>query len=241
MTLSIDQNASPQPFPEPQGAGRQQQGADLEDAARQFRRFLAAPDSSLEPAGGAIPTRDSTGEERPVAHPPGSLSARDLAMAALWSNGANRAAGPDADPHGAPEDRVFRSRRLDAPGESAIGSAVVWSQAAQPIPQGPQTATPVADPSLSLAALIEIHVRRTLLSMSADGTGTEEVRIDLSDAVLPGMSLALRRRAGGWQLSAVADNSQSLERLTRFAPALVKRFAAASLGSLEILTALEPN
>jgi hypothetical protein len=90
-----------------------------------------------------------------------------------------------------------------------------------------------------LTQLIEIHVRRTLLSMSADGTGTDEVRIELSDAVLPGTSLALRRLPGGWQLSAVADNSQSLQRLTRFAPALVKRFAAASLGSLEIQTTLE--
>jgi hypothetical protein len=37
---------------------------------------------------------------------------------------------------------------------------------------------------------------------------------------------------------AVTGNRESLERLDRFAPALVQRFAAASLGELKIVTEL---
>lgn len=268
MGVSFVQNAMPQPLPARADAARsadsspiaaassgsqQQGGMDLEDRARLFRTLLAAPDSSSESASAnesAGPTappdtpRPEATEENghpyhTAEHPQGGLSARDLAMAAIWSGSGGRSRG---DHQGDPDSPMTRSRRLDESSESAIGNAAVWSapvQPAQAAPQGANTAVPLADPSVSLTQLIEIHVRRTLLSMSADGTGTDEVRIELSDAVLPGTSLALRRLPGGWQLSAVADNSQSLQRLTRFAPALVKRFAAASLGSLEIQTTLE--
>jgi hypothetical protein len=98
-----------------------------------------------------------------------------------------------------------------------------------------QAASAPTAPDLSIAELIEKHVRRALASQEARRTSAGgEVRLELSDAVLPGAALSLRRTADGWQLSATADNKQSLERLNEFAPALVRRFAQASLGRLEI-------
>ena len=98
-----------------------------------------------------------------------------------------------------------------------------------------QAASAPTAPDLSIAELIEKHVRRALASQETRRTSAGgEVRLELSDAVLPGTALSLRRTADGWQLSATADNKQSLERLNEFAPALVQRFAQASLGRLEI-------
>lgn len=95
----------------------------------------------------------------------------------------------------------------------------------------PQCSTP---PDMSIAELIDKHVKRLLASQGAGSARSGEVRLELSDAVLPGTSLSLRQTADGWQLSAMADNKQSLDRLNEFAPALVKRFSQASLGRLEI-------
>jgi hypothetical protein len=98
-----------------------------------------------------------------------------------------------------------------------------------------QAASAPTAPDLSIAELIEKHVRRVLASQETRRTSAGgEVRLELSDAVLPGTALSLRRTANGWQLSATADNKQSLERLNEFAPVLVQRFAQASLGQLEI-------
>jgi hypothetical protein len=98
-----------------------------------------------------------------------------------------------------------------------------------------QAASAPTAPDLSIAELIEKHVRRALASQETRGTSAGgELRLELSDAVLPGTALSLRRTAGGWRLSATADNKQSLERLSEFAPALVQRFAQASLGELEV-------
>jgi hypothetical protein len=94
-------------------------------------------------------------------------------------------------------------------------------------------APPPASPDRAFAELIEKHVRRVLASREARGSHGGEVRIELSDAVLPGTALLLRRTASGWRLSAASDNRQSLEKLEQFAPALVERFARASLGRLE--------
>lgn len=254
MSISFDGSA-PSADTSPISAtpgGKQQSDADLEQQAHLFRTLLVAPDPAEESANSPEPVdpapqpgtagRAATDESKHPYHsaeyPPGSLSARDLAMAALWSGSLGRS---QADPRDDFDSPLPRLRRLQEPSDSAAGGTVLSSAVAQPSMPGPpaaSTAVPFTDPSASLAELIEIHVRRTLLSVGADGTGGDEVRIELSDAVLPGTSLALRRLPGGWQLSAVADNSQSLQRLTRFAPALVKRFAAASLGSLEIQTAL---
>jgi hypothetical protein len=114
------------------------------------------------------------------------------------------------------------------------GSAL---QSMQPVfnqgPQGPAVAASGPDPTF--AELVEKHVRRALASQEVARTSPGgEVRIELSDAVLPGTAVTLRRTSGGWQLWAKTDNRQSLERLSQFAPALVERFAQASLGRLDI-------
>lgn len=89
-------------------------------------------------------------------------------------------------------------------------------------------------PDLSIAELMEKHVRRTLASEGISPARTGELRLELSDAVLPGTSLSLRQTPEGWQLSATADNRQSLDKLNEFAPELVRRFSQASLGRLEV-------
>jgi len=104
--------------------------------------------------------------------------------------------------------------------------------AAPPTVQAPPPAA--APPDMSVAELIDKHVRRALSSQQLGRASGGEVRLELSDAVLPGTALSLRQTADGWQLSARADNKQSLDRLNEFAPELVKRFSQASLGRLEI-------
>jgi hypothetical protein len=94
------------------------------------------------------------------------------------------------------------------------------------------TAAPGA-PDPAIAELIERHIRRALASVDA-GSSEGEVRIELSDAVFPGTALTLKRMADGWQLTATADNRQSLDELNQFAPDLVERFEKASLGHLRI-------
>jgi hypothetical protein len=80
---------------------------------------------------------------------------------------------------------------------------------------------------------MEWHIRRILASAGSD-RAADEIRIELSDAVFPGTSLTLKRTADGWHLAATADNRHSLDELIRFAPALVERFAQASLGHLQV-------
>jgi hypothetical protein len=96
------------------------------------------------------------------------------------------------------------------------------------------TIAATASPDRAFAELIEKHVRRVLASREARGSHGGEVRIELSDAVLPGTALLLKRTSAGWQLSATSENRQSLDMLEQFAPALVERFARASLGRLEV-------
>jgi hypothetical protein len=109
-------------------------------------------------------------------------------------------------------------------------------QAQHLIDQGPgfQPAAPAGAPDPSIAELIEKHVRRALASVEARSSTNGEVRIELSDAVFPGTALSLQRTSDGWQLTATADNRQSLDKLNHFAPALVERFARASLGHLRV-------
>ena len=109
----------------------------------------------------------------------------------------------------------------------------------------PQAVPAAPDPDLTFAELIERLVRRALATTrSTSRSGGGEVRIELTDIVLPETTLSLRHSAQGWHLLGVTGNRQSLERLDRFAPALVRRFAAASLGQLEAVTqlaSLEPT
>jgi hypothetical protein len=117
-------------------------------------------------------------------------------------------------------------------------SLPLYQQPTSNSPPDPQAVAAAADPDLTFAELLERHVRRTLATNSTARPGGDEVRIELTDVVLPDTALSLRRSSQGWSLLAVTGSRESLERLDRFAPALVRRFAAASLGELEIVTQL---
>ena len=121
------------------------------------------------------------------------------------------------------------------PHQSAVDVSAML-QAQQQIDQGPgcQAAPPAGAPDPSIAELIEKHVRRALASVQARSSTDGEVRIELSDAVFPGAALSLKRTPEGWHLNATADNRQSLDKLNHFAPALIERFARASLGHLQV-------
>ncbi|HEY6921934.1 MAG TPA: type III secretion HpaP family protein [Steroidobacteraceae bacterium] len=102
---------------------------------------------------------------------------------------------------------------------------------------GPQlqgTPTAAAAPDPTFAELMVKHIRRALVSADAADDSGGEVRLEMSDAVLPGTVLSLRRTEDGWQLSAVTANAESRQALTRFAPTLIERFAQGSLGQLRI-------
>jgi hypothetical protein len=132
-------------------------------------------------------------------------------------------------------DLAARKDLAEHPRPSAVDVSAML-QAQHVIDQGPgfQPAAPAGAPDPSIAELIEKHVRRALASVQARSSTNDEVRIELSDAVFPGTALSLQRTPEGWQLTATADNRQSLDKLNHFAPALVERFARASLGHLRV-------
>jgi hypothetical protein len=158
---------------------------------------------------------------------------------------AERGSGANLDPW-APDQRTLerwtpadsrdgRQDLADRSHQSALDvSAMLQTQ--HLIDQGPGCQpTPVAGaPDPSIAELIEKHVRRALASLEARSSTDGEVRIEFSDAVFPGTALSLKRTSEGWHLNATADNRQSLDKLNQFAPALVERFARASLGQLRV-------
>jgi len=98
--------------------------------------------------------------------------------------------------------------------------------------QGTPAAAATPDPTF--AELMVKHIRRALVSSDAAADSGGEIRLEMSDAVLPGTVLSLRRTEEGWQLHAVTANAESRQTLTRFAPTLVERFAQGSLGQLRI-------
>jgi hypothetical protein len=119
------------------------------------------------------------------------------------------------------------------------GSALLQGQPLVDPGPGSQPAAAAAapgGPDPAIAELIERHIRRALTSVDAESQDGE-IRIELSDAVFPGTALTLKRTADGWQLTATADNRQSLDELNHFAPDLVERFEKASLGRLHITLA----
>jgi hypothetical protein len=174
------------------------------------------------------------------------VSARELASwSALW-----RAYAPDDS---AVDDSVVDDSTLAAGGPGGgqqhladsynhagtdVSSSPLYQQSTSNSTPDPQAVAAAPDPDLTFAELLERHVRRTLATNSTARPGGDEVRIELTDVVLPDTALSLRRNSQGWSLLAVTGNRDSLERLDRFAPALVQRFAAASLGELEIVTQL---
>ena len=179
------------------------------------------------------------------------VSARELASwSALW-----RAYAPEdsvVDDSGV-DDSVVDDSTLAAGGPGGgqqhladsynhagtdVSSSPLCQQSTSNSTPDPQAVAAAPDPDLTFAELLERHVRRTLATNSTARPGGDEIRIELTDAVLPDTALSLRRNSRGWSLLAVTGNRDSLERLDRFAPALVQRFAAASLGDLEIVTQL---
>lgn len=102
---------------------------------------------------------------------------------------------------------------------------------AGPLLQG--TPAPAA-PDPTFAELMVKHIRRALISADATEDSGGEIRLEMSDSVLPSTVLSLRRTGDGWQLHAVTANPESRQALTRFAPTLVARFAQSSLGELRI-------
>ena len=148
------------------------------------------------------------------------------------------ATGPLADSQAVLLGALARgSSRMRMLREDADASAALPAAPTPATADAAAAAGAAAEADGSLAELFERHVRRALLAVGSDPSSGEEIRIELSDAVLPGTALSLRRATGGWQLLVSGDNRQSLERIARHGPSLVKRFASASLGSLEILTA----
>jgi hypothetical protein len=133
---------------------------------------------------------------------------------------------------------LFRSL-LDSPRKAREWADASGGGMQQPASMGaghmsqPSVSTPTGAPDPAVAQLMEWHIRRILASAGSD-RAADEIRIELSDAVFPGTALTLKRTADGWHLAATADNRHSLDELNRFAPALVERFAQASLGRLQV-------
>ena len=127
---------------------------------------------------------------------------------------------------------------FSSPATPDAAALLIASQPLNGATAAAQTAAAVADPGPSIAELIERHVRRTLAARSTGAGSTEEVHLELTDAVLPETQLSLKRGPSGWQLLAVTGRRSSLERLEEFAPQLIKRFAHACLGCLEVVTRL---
>jgi hypothetical protein len=149
------------------------------------------------------------------------------------------ASGVDAsvdDPQLELQARMFREMMS---GPRHLSSLPLTSQPASDATAEVQATAAAADPEPTFAELVERHVRRMLAAQATSRQENGEVHLELTDAVLPQTQLSLRRGSEGWQLLAVTGDRGSLERLERFAPALVGRFANASLGSLEVVTRLE--
>lgn len=211
----------------------------LADGSEGTASFNADPGGMLEPLGGSaekLARFSSLVKGAP-------LTARELAHWAAELSAAEalaRAAREDPELGQGAGDYAVGSEALlqkDSPagGNADALAALQWAAAQAPTSPSAMAAVATEGPDLTLAELIEKHIRRTLVTSASDGSSSEEVRLELSDAVLPGTALTLRRAPGGWQLLASTDNREALERLSQHSPALVERFARASLGSLEVL------
>jgi len=195
----------------------------LQQQAEAFRALL----------GSGPPVKGATVTARELAHWAAGMSTAE-ALA--------RAAREDPELGQGAWDNPVSSEVLlqkDSPADaSADASASLQWVAAQVQASSPAVAAGgAAEAELTFAELVEKHVRRTLVMLESATSNGDEVRLELSDAVLPGTAMTLRRAPGGWQLLASTDNREALERIRQYSPALIERFARASLGSLEVLAA----
>jgi hypothetical protein len=160
----------------------------------------------------------------------GTLSARQLADLVTGGGTLGAEEATDGEDLDALRRLLDRSRGQDPD----VAASLTMQHAIEQGPPAQSVAAAVA-PEMTFAELVEKHIRRILASQPASGATGGEVRIELSDAVLPETALALRRTPDGWQLVASSRNRQSQETLSRSAPALVERFAQSSLGRLQVL------
>ena len=119
-------------------------------------------------------------------------------------------------------------------GDVDVAAQILAQRLLEAGPQLQGTPAAAAAPDPTFAELMVKHIRRALVSTDAADDSAGEVRLEMSDAVLPGTVLSLRRTEDGWQLNAVTANAESRQTLTRFAPTLVERFAQGALGQLHI-------
>jgi hypothetical protein len=220
----------------------------LQAQARSFRELMSG-NSAAESPSPANEEDDSSAEittrELPLEAMKALLAGRDPVSAreltswsALWSayddsvvdDSTLAAGGTGGDRQHLADSRSHAG--IDVP------SLLLYQQSTSNSTPDPQAVAAAPDPDLTFAELIERHVRRTLATRSTAPPGGDEVRIELTDVALPETALSLRRSSQGWCLLAVTGNRESLERLDRFAPALVQRFAAASLGEIKVETRL---
>lgn len=210
--------------------------SSLHEQARQFSALLSeaspeSPDDQRQPADETFSQKALACLQDPT-YPKGLTSSKDPAVTqSLPSKEEPMFARAH---HNHPLDTAIDPVDSSPRHEVNVASFLVPSWLSRQIPVAPAPAA--AAPDLTLAELVHRHVRRTLASQATDGSGEDEVRLELSDAVLPGTTLSLRRTRSGWQLLATTGNRQSLDKLGRFTPALIARFAQASLGSLEVIT-----
>jgi hypothetical protein len=217
----------------------------LQEQAQQFSTLFSQAGPALQDGEGPPEAGYGEGVENPAseengdslqdplaAKGPGFLEelpfSKELTLARFLADGKARQdspAGTSIDPFDSRTDR-----------EVDVASFVAPQWPAPQIPVAPTQPPAGAAPDWTFAELVQRHVRRTLAVQATNGSGADEVRLELSDAVLPGATLSLRRAGAGWQLLATTDHRQTKEKLGRFAPALIARFAAASLGPLEIIT-----
>ena len=200
----------------------------LDEQARQFSTLLsgatpALPDDQRSPS----PAESSSPEDRAGLQDPLLLKDVPVSRELAFARSLVDAKARHDSPSGRVTDPVDSLPRREVNVASFLAPS--WPLLQVPVAQTPAAAAP----DLTLAELVQWHVRRAL---ATDGSGEDEVRLELSDAVFPGTTLSLRRAGAGWQLLATTDNRQSKEKLGRFAPALRERFAEASLGPLEIIT-----
>ncbi len=218
--------------------------SELREQGQLFRSLMNGPLTARQLAEWAAQTADAESEAETGGADTGK---------GLWDADAGTGAGADgvdpwapdtwnSDPSGSThqpsgDSRETRQHLADLSRQSPMDISAML-QARHVIDAGPglQSAAPATAPDPSLAELIEKHVRRVLASADARDSTDGEMRIELSDAVFPGTALSLKRTSDGWQLTATSDNRRSLEKLNQFAPALVERFAQASLGRLTLVS-----
>ncbi len=151
----------------------------------------------------------------------------------LVRGGSVAARGKDDDDSGGENDYGALGDGLHR-GDVDIAAQLLAQRLLEAGPQLQGTPAAAAAPDPTFAELMVKHIRRALVSADAADDSGGEVRLEMSDAVLPGTVLSLRRTEEGWQLNAVTANAESRQALTRFAPTLVERFAQGSLGQLRI-------